>query len=88
LKMCQSILDTDVPSTMVLATGDGAEAEMSDGFLAHVERALKRGWKVELISWRQQTNGGYRNKKFRTKWIEQFKIIELDDFVEDLIDTE
>ena len=87
LKMCQSILDTDVPSTMVLATGDGAEAEMSDGFLAHVERALKRGWRVELISWRQQTNGGYRNKKFRTKWAEQFKIIELDEFVEDLIDT-
>ena len=87
LKMCQSILDTDVPSTMVLATGDGAQAEMSDGFLAHVERALKRGWKVELISWRQQTNGGYRNKKFRTKWGEQFKIIELDEFVEDLIDT-
>ncbi|KAJ8116379.1 hypothetical protein OPT61_g2187 [Boeremia exigua] len=88
LKMCQSILDTDVPSTMVLATGDGAEAEMSDGFLAHVERALKRGWKVELISWRQQTNGGYRNKKFRTKWGEQFKIIELDEFVEDLLHTE
>lgn len=87
LKMCQSILDTEVPSIMVLATGDGAEAEMSDGFLAHVERALKRGWQVELISWRQQTNGGYRNKKFRTKWAEQFKIIELDDFVEDLLDT-
>ena len=87
LKMCQSIIDTDEPSTMVLATGDGNVAEMSDGFLAHVERALKRGWKVELISWRQQTNGGYRNKKFRTKWGEQFKIIELDDFVEDLIDT-
>ncbi|KAF2631428.1 hypothetical protein BU25DRAFT_407086 [Macroventuria anomochaeta] len=87
LKMCQSILDTDVPSTMVLATGDGAEAEMSDGFLAHVERALKRGWKIELISWRQQLNGGYRNKKFRAKWAEQFKIIELDEFVEDLIDT-
>lgn len=88
LKMCQSLIDTDVPSTMVLATGDGAEAEMSDGFLAHVERALKRGWNVELISWRQQTNGGYRNKKFRTKWGDQFKIIELDEFVEDLIDTE
>ncbi|KAL1656194.1 hypothetical protein SLS61_001266 [Didymella pomorum] len=87
LKMCQSIIDTDEPSTMVLATGDGNVAEMSDGFLAHVERALKRGWKVELISWRQQTNGGYRNKKFRTKWGDQFKIIELDEFVEDLIDT-
>ncbi|KAF2853769.1 hypothetical protein T440DRAFT_443525 [Plenodomus tracheiphilus IPT5] len=87
LKMCQSIIDTEVPSTMVLATGDGAEAEMSDGFLAHVERALKKGWRVELISWRQQTNGGYKNRKFRAKWAEQFQIIELDDFLEALIDT-
>lgn len=87
LKMCQSIIDTEVPSTMVLATGDGAEAEMSDGFLAHVERALKKNWKVELISWKQQINGGYRNRKFRTKWAEQFTIIELDDFLEDIIDT-
>lgn len=87
LKMCQSILDVEEPSTMVLATGDGAVAEMSDGFLAHVERALRKGWKVELISWGQQTNGGYKNKKFRAKWGEQFQIIELDDFLEDLIDT-
>lgn len=87
LKMCQSIIDTEVPSTIVLATGDGAEAEMSDGFLAHVERALKRGWNVELVTWRQQTNGGYKRKAFRQKWGEQFTIIELDDFLEDLIDT-
>lgn len=87
LKMCQSIIDTEVPSTMVLATGDGAVAEMSDGFLAHVERALKKGWKVELISWAQQTNGGYKNRKFRAKWGAQFQIIELDGFLEDLIDT-
>ncbi|PVH97268.1 hypothetical protein DM02DRAFT_533509 [Periconia macrospinosa] len=88
LKMCQSIIDTEVPTTMVLATGDGAEAEHSDGFLAHVERALKKGWKIELVSWKQQTNGGYRNKKFRAKWGDQFKIIELDDYLEALIDTQ
>ncbi|CBY02055.1 predicted protein [Plenodomus lingam JN3] len=87
LKMCQSIIDSEVPSTMVVATGDGAEAEMSDGFLAHVERALKKGWKVELISWRQQMNGGYKNRKFRAKWADRFQIIELDAFLEDLIDT-
>jgi hypothetical protein len=87
LKMCQSLLDAETPSTMVLATGDGAEAEMSDGFLAHVERALRLGWKVELITWRQQTNGGYKRKAFRQKWGEQFTITELDDFLEDLIDT-
>jgi hypothetical protein len=87
LKMCQSLLDAEAPSTMVLATGDGAEAEMSDGFLAHVERALRLGWKVELITWRQQTNGGYKRKAFRQKWGEQFTITELDNFLEDLIDT-
>ncbi|USP75098.1 hypothetical protein yc1106_02372 [Curvularia clavata] len=87
LKMCQSILDCEWPSTMVLATGDGAVAEMSDGFLAHVERALKRGWRVELISWGQQINSGYRKKSFRAKWGGQFTIIELDEFLEDLIDT-
>jgi len=87
LKMCQSMLDTEVPSTMVLATGDGAEAEMSDGFLAHVERALRLGWKVELVTWRQQTNGGYKRKAFRQRWGEQFSITELDDFLEDLIVT-
>ena len=87
LKMCQSLLDTDIPSTMVLATGDGAEAEMSDGFLANVERALRKGWKVELITWKQQMNGGYKRRAFRQKWGEQFTIIELDDFLEDLIET-
>jgi hypothetical protein len=87
LKMCQSLLDAETPSTIVLATGDGAEAEMSDGFLAHVERALRKGWRVELITWRQQTNGGYKRKAFRQRWGEQFTIIELDDFLEDLIDT-
>ncbi|KAJ4303278.1 hypothetical protein N0V90_002171 [Kalmusia sp. IMI 367209] len=87
LKMCQSIIDTDVPTTMVLATGDGNVAEFSDGFLANVERALKKGWAVELLSWRQQTSSGYRNKKFRAKWGDRFRIIELDDYLESLIDT-
>ena len=76
-----------VTAESVRALLGGAEAEHSDGFLAHVERAMKKGWKIELISWRQQTNGGYRNKKFRAKWGDQFKIIELDDYLEALIDT-
>ncbi|PSN64372.1 hypothetical protein BS50DRAFT_528586 [Corynespora cassiicola Philippines] len=87
LKMCQSIIDTETPTTIVLATGDGAEAEHSDGFLAQVERALKNGWRVELVSWRQQTSGGYRNRKFRAKWGDAFKIIELDSYLESLLDT-
>jgi hypothetical protein len=88
LKMCQSVLDTEVPTTMVLATGDGNTAEHSDGFLANVERALKKGWTVELVSWKQQMSAGYRNRKWRAKWGEKFRIVELDDFLESLIDTQ
>lgn len=87
LKMCQSVLDTEVPTTMVLATGDGNAAELSDGFLANVERALKKGWNVELVSWRQQMSAGYKNRKFRAKWGERFRVVELDDYLESLIDT-
>jgi hypothetical protein len=88
LKMCQSVLDTEVPTTMVVATGDGNAAEHSDGFLANVERALKKGWIVELVSWRQQMSAGYRNKKWRAKWGDKFRVVELDDYLESLIDTQ
>ena len=67
---------------MVVATGDGAQAEYSDGFLAHVERALKKGWCVELVSWKQQLSSGYKNQVFRAKWGDKFKVIVLDDFEE------
>ncbi|KAJ4346590.1 uncharacterized protein N0V89_010521 [Didymosphaeria variabile] len=88
LKMCQSVLDTEVPTTMVLATGDGNAAEHSDGFLANVERALKKGWVVELVSWKQQMSAGYKNRKFRAKWGERFKVIQLDDYLESLVETQ
>jgi len=86
LKMSHSILDAEKPSTIVLATGDAAEAEYSDGFLRMVERALRVGWSVELISFRQNTSSLYKRKEFRQKWGPMFKWIQLDDFVESLID--
>ncbi|KAF2734714.1 hypothetical protein EJ04DRAFT_466119 [Polyplosphaeria fusca] len=87
LKMCQSVLDCDEPSTMVVATGDGNMAEYSDGFLANVERALKKGWNVELVSWKAQTNAAYMKKQFATKWEGRFKIIYLDPYLESLIEA-
>ncbi|PTU18168.1 hypothetical protein P175DRAFT_0511616 [Aspergillus ochraceoroseus IBT 24754] len=56
LKILESLLDTDKPATIVLATGDAAEAEFSGGFMKMVERALQRGWRVELISFSQVTS--------------------------------
>ncbi|KAL8677340.1 MAG: hypothetical protein Q9186_006230 [Xanthomendoza sp. 1 TL-2023] len=88
LKILESVVDAKQPSTMVLATGDAAEAEYSQGFLRMVERALEKGWKVELVSFRKNTSGMYKRKEFRSKWKNKFKIVELDDFVEELLGFE
>ncbi|KAK4690721.1 hypothetical protein P7C71_g6136, partial [Lecanoromycetidae sp. Uapishka_2] len=82
LKMMESVVDAAEPSIMVLATGDAAEAEYSGGFLKMVERALGKGWKVELASFRHNTSMAYRKREFRHKWGEKFTFVELDDFVE------
>ncbi|RAH84508.1 hypothetical protein BO86DRAFT_357102 [Aspergillus japonicus CBS 114.51] len=86
LKILESLLDTDEPATIVLATGDAAEAEFSGGFMKMVERALRRGWTVELVSFTPVTSYAYRRKDFRAKWGSQFRIIALDDYLEELLD--
>ena len=88
LKILESVVDAEEPSTIVLATGDAAEAEYSQGFLKMVERALGKGWKVEVCSFRKNISGSYRKKEFRTRWGTNFKIIEMDDFVQELLDVE
>lgn len=88
LKMMESVVDADEPSTMVLATGDAAEAEYSGGFLKMVERALGKGWKIELASFSRNTSMAYKKSDFRQRWGERFKIVDLDDFVEVLLGSE
>ena len=88
LKILESVVDAEQPSTIVLATGDAAEAEYSQGFLKMVERALGKGWKVEVCSFKKNISGAYRKKEFRTRWGSMFKIIEMDDFVEELVGVE
>ena len=86
LKILESIVDTDEPATMVIATGDAAQAEYSDGFMAMAERALKKGWKVELVSWSANISKMYMRSQFREHWGENFKTVFLDDFAEELLD--
>ncbi|KAJ5770069.1 uncharacterized protein N7511_002120 [Penicillium nucicola] len=85
LKMLESVLDSE-PATIVLATGDAAVAEFSGGFMVMAERALERGWSIELVSFTQVTSYAYRKKEFRAKWGDQFKIVELDPYIEELFD--
>ncbi|EEA23818.1 hypothetical protein TMatcc_006891 [Talaromyces marneffei ATCC 18224] len=86
LKMLESLIDTDEPATIVLATGDAAEAEYSGGFLRMVERALQKGWNVELVSFAMNTSFAYKRKEFRAKWGERFRMINLEDYVEEMLD--
>lgn len=86
LKMLESVVDYEIPSTIVLATGDAAQAEYSLGFMAMVERALKKGWTVELVSWSKNINKSYIKSQWTEAWDGRFKIIYLDDFAEELLD--
>ncbi|KIX00836.1 uncharacterized protein Z518_09901 [Rhinocladiella mackenziei CBS 650.93] len=88
LKILESLVDAEKPSTIVLATGDAAEAEYSGGFLKMVERALEKGWSVELVSFKLNTSSLYKKREFRLKWGPLFKWVELDPFVEFLVDEE
>ena len=88
LKILESLIDAEKPSTIVLATGDAAEAEYSGGFMRMVERALAKGWMVELVSFRLNTSSAYKRREFRQKWGAMFKWIQLDDYAEEMIHEE
>jgi hypothetical protein len=89
MKLMESLLDADTPATVVLATGDGAKAEYSGGFLKAVERALRHGWTVELVSWSRNLSAMYQDSSWLRQWKpEQFRFIDLDDFAEFLLETQ
>ncbi|KAF2436028.1 hypothetical protein EJ08DRAFT_222815 [Tothia fuscella] len=88
LKMLESVIDADEPSIMVVATGDAAQAEYSGGFAAMIVRALKKGWKVELVAWRKSVSARYRDQEMQRWAVDgMFRIIELDGYAEFLLDT-
>jgi hypothetical protein len=83
-KILETILDY-TPSTIVLASGDGAAGEYSPGFFKVVERCLTRGWNVELVAFKKCLSGAYRVKEFRNRWKDQFRFVALDGFAEHLL---
>ncbi|KAI2634541.1 hypothetical protein GGS21DRAFT_490610 [Xylaria nigripes] len=85
LNMMDSVLDQiQKPGTMVLATGDAARAEFSDGFLQYATRALDQGWNLELVTWKKTISSAWINPKFRNKYGHHFRIVYLDEFLEEL----
>lgn len=75
------------PGTMVLATGDAEKAEYSDGFQKQVERILKMGWIVEVVSWKRGLSYAWKRSNWTQKWGDQFRTILLDPFVDELLAT-
>ena len=65
------------PGIAVMLTGDGAGFADGVGFHADLERMRRRGWRIEVLSWRHSCNRGMR------EWAEENgKFIALDDFCE------
>ena len=63
------------PGIAVLLTGDGAGFADGVGFHADLERMRRRGWRIEVLSWRHSCNRRMR------EWAEQNGVfVALDDF--------
>jgi len=58
-KIAGALLDFDAPQALVMVTGDGQQGEFGTSFLQQAERAIRRGWNVELLSWEAQLSGNF-----------------------------
>ncbi|CRK43056.1 hypothetical protein BN1723_005511 [Verticillium longisporum] len=89
MKISDDIIDgviAGTPGVVVLATGDGNEAQFSKGFFAKVEQALKSGWIVELYAFKKNTSATFRDRHFQAQWVHRFSLHFLDKFAEALVD--
>lgn len=60
LKIANALLDHEAPQTLVLVTGDGKVSDFGTSFPRQAERALRRGWDVEVWSWTEQLSQSFR----------------------------
>ena len=80
LRMLEDALDHNGnPGVVALLTGDGAGYYEGTGFHSTLERMHKRGWRVEILSWRHSCNQRMR------RWAEENGLfIALDDFYDSI----
>lgn len=90
LKITESLLDhdpgPDIQPVLVLATGDAKASEFNPrGFYGCVERALKRGWEVEIVAWERAVSWSWEELVRKVEWRDKVRIVLLDDFLEELV---
>jgi hypothetical protein len=76
LKIANVLLDSDGPEALVLGTGDGRVSTFGTGFALQAQRALRRGWNVEVWSWREQLSSAFQ--KLSDQFEGRLRIHELD----------
>lgn len=86
-KMVRSLRKVKQPGTVVLGTGDGADGEFSESFVEILRDFLEDNWKVEVVCFQSSLSNEFLRKDFE-QFGERYKIIFLDDFVEDLVHKE
>lgn len=78
LRMLEDALDNNGdPGIAVLLTGDGAGYIEGAGFHSTLERMLRKGWRIEILSWERSCNQRMQ------RWTEENGVfVALDDFYE------
>lgn len=66
LKIANALLDNNPPRTLVLVTGDGGTSEQGTSFTSQAERAARRGWRVEVWSWRDGFSAAFARTRAHT----------------------
>ncbi|KJZ76201.1 hypothetical protein HIM_04283 [Hirsutella minnesotensis 3608] len=85
-RIAESVMEYfEQQGTIVLATGDAQPAKYSDGFFSYAERALRMGWHVEIVSWKRSLSSFWRRSDWKARWGNRFRIIDLDQFVDELL---
>ncbi len=82
LRIGNILLDEEVPGTIVLATGDGAQTDQGCSFTDQVVRAAKRNWKIEVWSWESSLAKRLRDTRLKYPSI---KIIKLDEWYHSIV---
>ncbi|RPA76087.1 hypothetical protein BJ508DRAFT_331481 [Ascobolus immersus RN42] len=92
LKMTLTLLDNSKPGVLVLASGDAAVGEFSDGFGRIVERFLAREWDVEVVCWKGSCGGRWKGVGRKGETEERgdgkrggLRVVYLEEFVEGLL---
>lgn len=83
LKIANILLDEEEPGIIVLATGDGRATPQGCSFTQQVVRAAKRGWRVEIWSWRSQLSKYLRDT--RTRYPDLISVYKFDEWYREIV---